>query len=119
MKTRFLLSLAIAACSGFQLNAQSYGVGIGTLTPLNTLHISKGGGITAAPDGFTPPDTVALSGIGYRFFWAPQKLAFRAGQITAYHPTWWNRDSVGFGSFAFGGDLLIRGREQHLFWQCQ
>ena len=66
----------MAACSGFQLNAQSYGVGIGTLNPLNTLHISKGGGITAAPDAATPADTIALSGTGYRFFWAPQKLRF-------------------------------------------
>jgi hypothetical protein len=92
----------------FSLNAQIGRVGINTTTPAAMLHVHDSSvvftgqqiiyGIPIAP----PP----VAGPGIRMMWYPQKAAFRAGGVSGQQ---WNRDSIGFYSFAFGENARGKG----------
>jgi hypothetical protein len=75
-------------------------VGIGTPSPLITLHI-KGGLLLDSTNGTTP-----VSGAGTRMMWIPAKAAFRAGTVT-YNQ--WDDVNIGNSSFASGANSYAKG----------
>ncbi|MES2774516.1 MAG: hypothetical protein V4722_10045 [Bacteroidota bacterium] len=69
-------------------------VGIGADVPLSKLHIKGGGLLIEGPQGNTP-----FSGAGIRLMWVPARGVFRAGEAIG---NFWDHDSLGFYSAAFG-----------------
>ena len=82
-------------------------VGIGTITPLASLHVIdnsvlfSASGYVSGIAGNTP-----ISGQGRRMMWYPDKAAFRVGYVTL---TNWDKNSIGDYSFASGYDTKASG----------
>ena len=109
--TCFLLSLATLAQN----------VGIGTSTPASLLHVNNGAVLFSGPPVF--PVTLSappVKGKGIRSFWYADKGAFRTGGVynsivfgfpqedtSNYHN--WDKDSIGFFSFAAGFNSKAKG----------
>jgi endosialidase-like protein/trimeric autotransporter adhesin len=93
---KILLSLFLSAA--FFVNAQN--VGIGTTTPLARLHVIDSSVVFSAT-GFNPsiPGNPPISIGGRRMMWYADKAAFRAGYVSN---TYWEKDSTGEYSVAFG-----------------
>lgn len=101
--------LALSVLVSFTLltAAQSGNVGINTNTPLAMLHVKDSsvlfsGSVNLPQD----PGNTPISGSGTRMMWYPTKAAFRAGLVTG---TNWNRDSIGYISFATGSSTKASG----------
>ena len=82
-------------------------VGIGTSSPTARLHVADSsvvftGPLTLLPDPTAPP----VSGAGTRMMWYPQKAAFRVGYVEG---TEWDKDNIGFQSFAAGYNTKASG----------
>jgi hypothetical protein len=84
----------------FTVVSMAQNVGIGTPSPLATLHI-KGGLLLDSSNGTTP-----VSGAGTRMMWIPAKAAFRAGTVT-YNQ--WDDVNIGISSFASGANSYAKG----------
>lgn len=52
----------------------------------------------------------SLSGEGSKLMWLPRKSALRAGALSSYSSTYWDADSIGLYSVAFGRDNKTTGR---------
>src|SRR5438874_962052 len=88
-------------------NISAQNVGIGTPTPVARLHVADSnvvftGALTLPSSPGAPP----VTGPGTRLMWYPDKAAFRAGSVQGSH---WDRDSVGYYSFAIGIDSKATG----------
>lgn len=71
-------------------------IGIGTDSPVQTLHVQDGLLVTGT---YSSGDDVNVSGAGARMFFNPKKAAFRAGYAGSSE---WNNDSIGDFSVAMG-----------------
>lgn len=83
-------------------------VGIGTNTPKARLHVADSGvvftgGTTLNFTTANPP----VQGAGIRTMWYPEKAAFRTGAVLGAN---WDRDSIGYVSFASGYDTKASGQ---------
>lgn len=79
-------------------------VGIGTSSPIATLHVIGNDGLVA--EGTYGSGAVAPSGVGTRLVWNPKKGAFRAGGVTG---TQWDDANIGAFSFATGYNTRASG----------
>ncbi len=82
-------------------------VGIGTTNPLARLHVADSSVVFSAPPGLpeisgSPP----VQGPGNRLMWYPDKAAFRVGAVSGYA---WDKDSIGYYSFASGLNAKAKG----------
>jgi len=106
------IGLGIPASTNVKLTIQGDGnVGIGTTTPAALLHtngVGTGEGNILFVGSFkginagNPP----ASGPGTRMMWYPDKAAFRVGHV---YGTQWDKDSIGYYSFASGRDTKAKG----------
>lgn len=83
-------------------------VGIGTDNPEFKLTVDNDGGIIAKGT-YNSGKILTTSGEGARLIWYPRKAAFRAGFIQDYYGTFWDDDSIGSFSVAFGYNTRARG----------
>ena len=83
-------------------------VGIGTNTPIARLHVADSSVVFTGPSVFfnTTPYNPPVSGAGGRTMWYPAKAAFRTGAVSG---TNWDKDSIGYYSFASGYDSKASG----------
>jgi len=104
MKNLLFFSFLLPAI--ISLKAQN--VGIGTNQPMARLHVVDSSVLFTGPSvlflntPFSPP----ASGAGGRMMWYPAKGAFRVGIVTGPN---WDKDSIGFYSFASGYDSKASG----------
>jgi hypothetical protein len=86
-------------------------VGINTNAPQAMLHVKDSSvlfsGAIGAPDG-NPP----ASGEGIRMMWYPERMAFRAGYVTANQ---WDKNNIGYASAAFGDNTKAFGESSAAF----
>jgi hypothetical protein len=82
-------------------------IGIGTNIPAARLHVADSSvvftGPTTLPASPAPPP---IQGEGTRMMWYPEKAAFRVGKVTN---NYWDKDSIGFLSFANGYNTKAKG----------
>ena len=92
--------------SAHAANAQN--VGIGTTSPLARLHVIDSSVLFSAAGDVpgTTPGLPPIQGSGRRMMWYPEKAAFRVGFV---YGTNWDRDSIGYYSFASGSDSKASG----------
>ncbi len=88
--------------------------GIGIDVPAALLHTSgtaTGGGNVLFVGSYksTSPGPAPASGVGTRMMWYPDKVAFRAGYVSALNPNCWDSDSIGSFSVGMGIDAKARG----------
>ncbi|MBC7935751.1 MAG: tail fiber domain-containing protein [Rhizobacter sp.] len=111
--------LAAIVCASQLATAQN--VGIGTNTPASLLHVNNGTVLFSGPGAIpanisTPP----VKGKGIRTFWYADKGAFRTGGVfnsvvfgfpepDTSHFHNWDKDSIGFFSFAAGFNTKAKG----------
>ncbi len=76
-------------------NRNSGKIGLGVINPKVELHLAENREVLFGAD---------TAGAGSRFNWSPSKSAFRAGNISLSNNTFWNADSIGNYSVAFGLD---------------
>lgn len=82
-------------------------VGIGTATPAARLHVADSNVVfTMNSNPFNINAYPPVSGFGTRFMWFVNRAALRVGYVNGPN---WNRDSIGFYSFALGEDTKARG----------
>jgi hypothetical protein len=88
-------------------NRNSRNVGIGISNPLARLQVADSSVLFSATGNvpFTPGN-VPVSGAGRRMMWYPDKAAFRVGYVSGNN---WDKDSIGYFSFATGYDALAKG----------
>ena len=81
--------------------------GIGTTTPAARLHVADSAVVFSKnivmydPIAYPP-----VQGTGMRMMWFPERAAFRVGTITSAN---WDRDNIGFTSFASGNNTTATG----------
>ncbi len=83
-------------------------IGIGTNIPAARLHVADSSVVFTGPLSVTfstniPPP---IEGQGTRMMWYPEKAAFRVGGVAN---NIWNRDSIGYYSFASGYNTKAKG----------
>jgi Chaperone of endosialidase len=82
-------------------------VGIGITTPQARLHVADSSVLfTAQAPNYLNPENPPVSGAGSRVMWYAGKSAFRAGSIS---DTAWDKQNVGFYSFAAGYNAKASG----------
>ena len=82
-------------------------VGIGITTPKARLHVADSSVVFSATGaGSSSPGDVPISGAGRRLLWYVDKAAFRAGYVSGVN---WDKDSIGYASFAFGNNTRAKG----------
>lgn len=87
------------------LKAQN--VGIGTTSPMARFHVADSSVLFFAPGETTIfPGNPPISGAGRRMMWYPDKGAFRTGYVSADQ---WDKNNVGYYSFASGYDVRANG----------
>jgi endosialidase-like protein/trimeric autotransporter adhesin len=59
--------------------------------------------------------SIPVEGAGVRMMWYPNKAAFRAGRLFASGTSFWNDDSIGDQSTAFGFNTRARGNNSTAF----
>lgn len=95
---KYLLPLMIVSFICTASIAQN--VGIGTSTPTARLHVTDSSvAFTANGQASEVPGNPPVSGAGRRLMWYADKAAFRVGYTGG---TEWNKDNVGYFSFAAG-----------------
>lgn len=79
-------------------------MGIGTTAPKARLHVADSAVLFTGSATINYSTTVKppVEGAGTRMMWYPEKGAFRVGGLESFSSAFWNRDSVGFYSFASG-----------------
>jgi hypothetical protein len=85
-------------------------IGIGTASPVASLHVVGNDGLVAEGtfgSGVAPP-----SGAGTRMIWYPKKAAFRSGTVTS---TQWDDVNIGNYSFASGYNTRASGAYSTVF----
>jgi hypothetical protein len=89
-------------------NANTGNVGIGTNTPLASLHVADSNVVFTGPSSvpFTTTFSPPVSGAGSRMMWYAAKGAFRVGSVSS---TQWDKDSIGIYSFAAGNNTKALG----------
>ena len=90
-------------------------VGIGILSPAARLHVAETGsgqGVLFTGEYQATPGNPAASGAGTRFMWYPDKAAIRCGYVAG---TYWNKDSIGTYSAAFGYNTKAKGSKSFAF----
>jgi len=118
MKINFL---TIIACMLLTNVAMAQNVGIGTTAPKSLLHVNNGTVLFSGPSSI--PQNIAappVKGKGIRTFWYADKGAFRTGAVhnssifgfpeqdtSNFHN--WDKDSIGFFSFATGFNTKAKG----------
>lgn len=80
-------------------------VGIGTTTPLARLHVADSSVVFVSTLPASP-NHPPVSGVGNRMMWYGDKAAFRAGRVSSFQ---WDKDSIGFYSFASGLNSKAKG----------
>ena len=104
MKLLKQFSLMIMLFTSVNSKAQ---VGIGTTNPLARLHVTDSSVLfSAAGDLIFPTGNVPISGAGRRMMWYSDEAAFRVGYVGG---TEWDKDSIGFYSFAGGRNNTASG----------
>jgi hypothetical protein len=84
-------------------------LGIGTTAPLARLHVADSMVIFSATGDVTgTPADIPMPAQGRRMLWFPDKAAFRAGYVTGGR---WNKDSLGYYSFAAGYSTKASGNQ--------
>ena len=88
--------------------------GIGTVNPVARLHVADSNVLFTGPATLTGTTTFnpPASGAGTRMMWYPQKAAFRVGTVNNDN---WDKDSIGFFSFASGSNTKAIGRVSTCF----
>ncbi|HET6994091.1 MAG TPA: hypothetical protein VFI06_03865 [Chitinophagaceae bacterium] len=101
-----LLPLSFIFSFVVKINAQN--VGIGTINPMARFHVADSSVLFASPGEaeFISPGNPPLSGAGRRMMWYVDKGAFRAGYVDG---TQWNKNSIGYYSFATGYNNMANG----------
>ena len=95
-----LLLLTIA--TSYLCTASGQNVGIGTTSPSAKLHVAEGSVLfSAAGVPSIVPGNPPASGMGRRTMWYADKAAFRSGFVSNNA---WDKDSIGYYSFAAGYD---------------
>lgn len=84
-------------------------VGIGTATPEFKLSLDNDGGIIAKGTK-NLGNILSETGGGAKLIWYPKKAAFRAGELYMNQGTFWDNDSIGDNSVAFGFNTRATGR---------
>jgi Head domain of trimeric autotransporter adhesin len=87
-------------------NNNTGNVGIGIATPLAKLHVENSSVVFTGPTVVIPPANTPVSGTGSRMMWYADKFAFRVGYVGSVN---WDRDSIGYYSFASGLDAKASG----------
>ena len=84
-------------------------VGIGTSTPTANLAVAGNNGVLFGGTLFQ--DTIPAEGAGVRMMWYPYRAALRAGGLSTSAPyvNFWDTDSIGSYSFAFGENSRATG----------
>lgn len=85
---------------------RSGNTGIGTLLPKARLHVDSSVVFTSSSGVQVTPANPPVSGAGVRMMWYPEKAAFRSGYISG---TQWDKDNVGYYSFATGQSTTASG----------
>ena len=90
------------------LFSHAQNVGIGTTTPIARLHVADSNVVFTgtSPLILNTPYYPPVSGAGIRTMWYPAKAAFRTGMVLGSN---WDKDSVGYVSFASGYDTKALG----------
>lgn len=86
-------------------NSFAQNVGIGTTTPVARLHVDSTVLFTGTQN-FPALTNPPISGAGTRMMWYPVKGALRSGEVSA---TQWDRDNIGYTSFATGYNTTASG----------
>jgi microcystin-dependent protein len=89
----------------FQTSIAQKRVGINIANPLAGLHVADSSVVFTAELPATP-NYPPVSGIGNRMMWYADKAAFRVGRVSALQ---WDKDSVGYYSFASGLNSKAKG----------
>ena len=98
-----LLGISIFFC---QHSTAQKRVGINTLNPLAGLHVADSSVVFTAELPATP-NFPPVSGGGNRMMWYADKAAFRVGRVSSLQ---WDKDSVGYYSFASGLNSKAKGQ---------
>jgi len=85
-------------------------IGIGTASPLATVHIVGNDGVLAT--GTFGSGATAPSGVGTRLLWYPKKAAFRAGGVISNQ---WDDNKIGNYSFAASYSTTASGNYSTAF----
>jgi Head domain of trimeric autotransporter adhesin len=80
--------------------------GIATINPLAKLHVENNSVLFTGPSVVIPPGNTPVSGTGSRMMWYADKFAFRVGYVGSVN---WDKDSIGYYSFASGLDSKALG----------
>jgi Head domain of trimeric autotransporter adhesin len=96
----------LAVCSMVLFFAAAQNVGIGTTTPVARLHVADSNVLFTGAAVFINPGNPPVSGAGTRMMWYANKAAFRVGAVSGNN---WNKDSIGYFSFASGEDSKAKG----------
>jgi hypothetical protein len=108
MKKLLLLSILFMLFT--RVNAQIGKVGINTATPQAMLHVKDSSVLfTGAATLPTTPGNPPVSGTGSRMMWYADKAAFRVGRVELSSGSNWDKDSIGYYSFASGGGTKAKG----------
>jgi Chaperone of endosialidase len=81
-------------------------VGIGTSNPQARLHVADSSVLFTGQNEFAIKGNPPVSGTGGRMMWYADKSALRAGYVQGPN---WNKDSIGYGSFATGYSTKAKG----------
>lgn len=82
-------------------------IGIGTIAPAARLHVEDQSVLFRAPATLPgTPGSPPVSGAGNRMMWYADKAAFRVGEVSG---TNWDKDSIGYHSFASGVNTKAKG----------
>lgn len=91
-------------------NTNTGNVGIGTFFPAGKLHVADESVFFTAPlTALSGTTNIGITGEGLRSVWFPARAAFRAGGVTGVNAAFWDRDSIGDYSTAFGLNVKAKG----------
>jgi autotransporter adhesin len=105
-----IFQLGNGLANNFRSNAitvlRNGNTGIATINPLAKLHVENSSVLFTGPTLVIPPGNTPVSGTGSRMMWYADKFAFRVGYVGSVN---WDKDSIGYYSFASGLDTKALG----------